>query len=1027
LSEPKLISPLLDGFIMGQPISDHHGIRCCPAMKEETGEKYIVKIISVPDSQSKLEALLLAGAFQDEAAAKLYFKELAEGIVEDAVLLQRLARLEGFVSYENWQVAPMEAGTGYEVYLIAPYRPTLEKFLQKNPMTHLNALNLGLDLCSALAACRRSGLVYCDLRPGNIYICDNQEFRIGDLGFIAQESLPYASLPDKYISDYTPPEISDAYSSLNATLDIYAVGRVLYQVYNGGVLPAFNDALAAPEYADYEMAEIILKACAVDPAQRWQDPTEMGQALVNYMQQNGVNDTPIIPPVIPIPTQPEAPNEGIMEPEEYAAEEDVPELEEETAGEDIPESEEETAGEDIPESEEEIIEEEISEPEEDAPVVVLSEVPEEAEETGITKRGSVPAEEAPLDEEDTDWEQLSLEDLPPDDRMAEAMAAAEVSDEVCQMLAQADDLIAHETPGGVIPPEPINVPVPAPIAEEEAVAAAEDTEEGEEVESLSATAEEDEPESVESEEIPEDTDNAEAESAPILPLPAAEKRKKKSKKLGIAIAVILAILLFVGGWLFYQHYYLQTILAIDISGSEDRLTVSLNTEVADDRLTVVCTDSHGNTYRQKVSEGVAKFSGLKPQTWYTITVEIDGFHKLIGKTSEVYITPEETNIIGFNAVTGDRAGSVILSFSAEGKETNQWQIIYYAKGEIEKTVTFSGNRVTIDGLSIGKNYSFQLEPVADVYVTGTTSIDFTVTKILTPENLTVKGFVGNALTVTWDTPAGESVESWEVLCYNGMGYEKTVTVAGNTAVFEELDPTTAYTVEVSATGMSTFSRVSISANSVTVRNLSIDGTQAAGPVVTWEFEGNAPAGGWLVLYSIAGMDVPLVVKTEAPSATLPPLIPGSTYDITIQAASGADVFGGKLTWAAKEAESFSGYLVQAKHIKLSMCLTPTKSKWTYKDVKKYTTQFNIGDSASFTMNLEHEYDTSSDKITVLYLIRDEAGNIISCNTETFKWKDMWSSGWGKLTVPAMPETAGSYSVSIYFNAGFVNSLDFTVI
>ena len=88
---------------------------------------------------------------------------------------------------------------------------------------------------------------------------------------------------------------------------------------------------------------------------------------------------------------------------------------------------------------------------------------------------------------------------------------------------------------------------------------------------------------------------------------------------------------------------------------------------------------------------------------------------------------------------------------------------------------------------------------------------------------------------------------------------------------------------------------------------------------------------------------------------------------------------------------------------------------------------NIGDSASFTMNLEHEYDTSSDKITVLYLIRDEAGNIISCNTETFKWKDMWSSGWGKLTVPAMPETAGSYSVSIYFNAGFVNSLDFTVI
>ncbi len=71
---------------------------------------------------------------------------------------------------------------------------------------------------------------------------------------------------------------------------------ILYQVYNGGQLPELSEPLAPPIYADYEMAEIILKACDPDPANRWQDPQQMGQAIASYMQRNTVNDDPIIPP-----------------------------------------------------------------------------------------------------------------------------------------------------------------------------------------------------------------------------------------------------------------------------------------------------------------------------------------------------------------------------------------------------------------------------------------------------------------------------------------------------------------------------------------------------------------------------------------------------------------------------------------------------------------------------------------------------------------------------------------------------------
>lgn len=80
LAETELISPLLDGFAMGNPMSSHDGVRCCPAIKENSDEKYIVKIISVPAAQTQMDAMLLAGAYKDMAGAMDYFKGVADDV-----------------------------------------------------------------------------------------------------------------------------------------------------------------------------------------------------------------------------------------------------------------------------------------------------------------------------------------------------------------------------------------------------------------------------------------------------------------------------------------------------------------------------------------------------------------------------------------------------------------------------------------------------------------------------------------------------------------------------------------------------------------------------------------------------------------------------------------------------------------------------------------------------------------------------------------------------------------------------------
>ena len=333
LAETELISPLLDGFAMGNPMSSHDGVRCCPAIKENSDEKYIVKIISVPAAQTQMDAMLLAGAYKDMAGAMDYFKGVADDVEKEAEFLQKLSKLEGFLPYDGWQTVPIKRRRlGYEVYLVSPYKHSLAKYIRRNPVTHLEAINLGLDLCSALSVCRQAGCLYVDLKPTNIFLTEKKSYRIGDLGFIPLDTLRYTSLPDKYRSPYSPPELHDAMATLNETADTYAVGMILYQLYNDGSLPfkgkAPDEALPSPVNADYEIAEIIMKAIDPDPAKRWQEPKELGKALAAYMQRNSINDTPITiytpieaKPEDVVPAQPApAPTEAPAQQEETIAE-----------------------------------------------------------------------------------------------------------------------------------------------------------------------------------------------------------------------------------------------------------------------------------------------------------------------------------------------------------------------------------------------------------------------------------------------------------------------------------------------------------------------------------------------------------------------------------------------------------------------------------------------------------------------------------------------------------------------------------
>lgn len=1024
MSEPKLISPMLDAFQMGGPISDHDGVRCCPAMRNDSNEKYIVKIISVPASQTKLDALLLTGAYPDKEAALEYFKELADGIIREKKILDDLAQLEGFVGFEDCQIVPMDDATGYEVYLLSPYRMTLSRAISKSPMTQLGAVNLGLDLCAALATCRRSGYLCVDIKPSNIILTGDKEYCIGDLGFTDLNSLQFASLPDKYRSNYTAPEVEDAFSALTNSMDIFAVGMVLYQIYNNGELPYLNGEypdgeLSAPVFADEEIAQIILKAIAKNPEDRWQDPAEMGHALVNYMQKNGVNDTPLTKEFFG-----EEENEAIEESEADLEDLEI-EVQETVDAEEIIESVEQEES-----VEDSVVEESV----EAAPIEISSEENVEVAEddfvAAITEAIAVETDEIPETAvviettdniEEAEQELPAAQDVPPESTETEEeydnLSFLEdesievdydaVPDDVSEMLEHIDELAAHQIPEPPVAPEPVEIKLPEPEVSEEVeeeVASIEASEE-----SAVVTAEPDEAE----EEIPD-------EEKPYTP---------KKKRTGLIWCIVLLIIaaLGIGGYFFYQTYYLQPIHTLTLDGAEDRLTVQLTADIDETYLTIICADSHGNKIPAPVVGGTAVFTGLAPDTAYTVSVEVDGFHKLTGITSKVYSTPLQTQIVQFSAITGSENGSVVLSFAVEGPDSNQWNVIYSADGEAERVTAFPDHMVTLTGLTVGKEYTFRLEPVDEIFISGNTEIAYVAKDLICAANLHVVSCIDGMLTAQWDVPAGYQVEQWTVRCYNESGYDETIHTADTTVTFEGIDDSLSYTVDVTAEFMSVNQRVIVSANSITVTDFTVDSSSADVIVLNWNANREIPAEGWTIRYSVDGISAAQNITTTRNSVQIAS-VPGGEYQFTILDGVGNAVLGGPFVHNQLDATEFSAFDVKASDLTLRLCCTPSESTWSYKDLEEddYVNSFSVGQKISAVVALSGEASRSDDNVLTTFAIYDDNGKLVNFSHSEQTWRSMWYENYCELDITSIPVEQGNYNLVIYFNGQAAGSQKFEI-
>ena len=968
MSESNLVSPLLDDFVLGSPMSSRPGVCCCPAMKQGSDQKYIVKILSFPASQTQLDALLVTGAYKDPAAALDYYRQVADDAAAEAEFLQSMAKLEGFQSYEGWQVTPMKKNRlGYHVYLVSRYSRTLEKVLRRTAITQAQAVNLGLDLCAALSLCRRAGHLYVDLKPTNVMLDETGHYNIADLGFISVKFLDYTSMPEKYLSSYCAPEARDPMATLNMTMDTYALGMILYRIYNGGILPDIPEDPArpfeAPRYADEEMTAIILRALSPAKEDRWQDPADLGQALAAYQQSAAPEDTPIAPPAPEKTPEPEQAPEAEALQEEPA--ETLPETEPEVPPADtIPETAvpEEASVETTVESDSTVSDSTIRMDFQEAAV----QAPSQAVLDQGTVRfspGAVAAAEKPRQEDDVVFPVISTGNQEDFDLDSE--------------LDAVKDLL--KTPKY---PEMRPRPVRKPVVQN------------------------------------------------VTPVDVGKNRRGKAP---LVVALVLVLLLAAGAfsYWFYNNYYLVSVSGISVSGSQSELTVTLNTGIADSLLTVSCTDAYGNTLTSPVSDKAAVFTGLSPNALYNIQVHVSGLHKLTGQVSDVFTTEGQTEVVNMTAVLGPDEGSALVSLTVSGHDPEEWLLSASCEGEDNVMQNFTGHSVTIKGLHVGKEYTLRLTAADGTQLTGQTSIKYTVLSLVSASNLDVISRLGGDLTVGWDAP-DTPVESWTVRCY-ADDYDETQTVTGTIAIFQGTSDEKAYTVEVTPAGMTQPTRLNISANPITVTAFHFTENEEGGLDVSWDFEGKAPEGGWLLMYTMNNSDASSVVKCAEAKGTITPLIPETTYNVTLQLTTDTSIFGAAGSYTTAAAETFATQGLSADKIQSRLLKTPDNANWLADDVKDedYAATFTSGDKLSMVLEATVKFYVEHEDIDVMYVYRDSDGNPLPSliSEETIDWYDLFYDGkyqLGELDLPKAPTQSGDYTITVYFNGSPVASNSFTI-
>lgn len=267
--------------------------------RQDFGETYraALKIITVPQSDAEVQSAMEEGMTQ--AQAEDYFYGVVEDIVREFAIMAKLKGTANVVGYEDHAVVRHTDGIGWDILIRMELLNPLLPFAYAHPFSRRDIIKLGIDICRALELCQKYNVIHRDIKPENIFVSDNGDFKLGDFGIARTIDRTMSALSKKGTYNYMAPEVYRG-GEYGFSVDIYSLGIVLYRMLNRNRVPFLppppepitfrnrelalakrmgGEPVPAPFYGGDRLAEIVLKACAFDPKDRYSNPAQMRQEL----------------------------------------------------------------------------------------------------------------------------------------------------------------------------------------------------------------------------------------------------------------------------------------------------------------------------------------------------------------------------------------------------------------------------------------------------------------------------------------------------------------------------------------------------------------------------------------------------------------------------------------------------------------------------------------------------------------------------------------------------------------------------
>lgn len=278
-------------------------------------EKAALKVISIPHDDSEVEELLLGS---DRQTVQERYKGYLADIVREYSIMSRLKGNTNIVDCDDLKYEPKEDGFGWNIYIKMELLTPLTKKL-RNGITESEVIKLGIDICNALVLCNKNNIIHRDIKPQNIFVSDNGDYKLGDFGIAKRmDHTTVGSITGTY--KYMAPEVYNN-EPYNERVDIYSLGLVMYSLLNKHRMPFLplppkqfsyvNEEEAKirrfsgekiPEPADGSDAlkRIVCKACEFSQNDRYTSAKEMmddlkaltlqGQNEPSFKEKSSVRD-----------------------------------------------------------------------------------------------------------------------------------------------------------------------------------------------------------------------------------------------------------------------------------------------------------------------------------------------------------------------------------------------------------------------------------------------------------------------------------------------------------------------------------------------------------------------------------------------------------------------------------------------------------------------------------------------------------------------------------------------------------------